>query len=97
MTIRVRAVYEKGVLVPREPRDLPEHAEVEIEVRLAHEEPEAVPEDAGDPTDWETMRRLIGMWKDAPPGEPLARDHDEYLYGARRRTARRPGASKRQP
>lgn len=81
MTIRVRAVYEKGVLVPREPLDLPEHAEVEIEVRLAEGEMEARDDDPGDPTGWATMRRLIGMWKDAPPGEPLARDHDRYLYG----------------
>lgn len=94
--MRVRAVYEKGVLVPREPLDLPEHVEVEIEVRLVEGEMEARADDPGDPTGWVTMRRFIGLWQDAP-ADDLAEKHDEYLYGARRRMAGRPGTSRRQP
>jgi hypothetical protein len=34
-----------------------------------------------DPTGWKTAREFIGMWKDAPEGVSIARDHDKYLYG----------------
>jgi hypothetical protein len=45
-----------------------------IEVR---EEPETANED---PTGWKTARRFIGLWKGAPKGEPIAREHDKHLY-----------------
>lgn len=72
----IRAIYEGGVLKPSEPLDLPEGSEVVLVVRRL----DAVTAD-DDPSGWQTMRKIIGMWRDAPPGEPIARDHDRYLYG----------------
>jgi hypothetical protein len=80
MTMRIKAVYEGGVLKPREPLALPEHTEVLLSVS-----PVVCPAgDEDDPTGWIAMRRIIGMWKDAPVGEPIAREHDRYIYGWRR-------------
>jgi hypothetical protein len=36
--------------------------------------------DDDDPTGWKAARRLIGLWKDAPAGEPIAAEHDKHLY-----------------
>lgn len=30
---------------------------------------------------WTMMKRLQGCITDTPPGEPIGRDHDKYLYG----------------
>jgi predicted DNA-binding antitoxin AbrB/MazE fold protein len=79
MSVTMRAVYEKGVLVPKEPLDLPEGAEVVLEIRVVQGPFEGPPVDADDPTGWKAMRQIIGMWKDAPKGVPLAREHDRYL------------------
>ena len=75
----VKAVYEDGVLKPKEPMDLAEHSEVVVTYVPANP-----PAEDDDPTGWKTMRRIIGMWKDAPKGEPIAREHDKYLYGPER-------------
>ncbi len=72
----VKAVYEDGVLKPKEPLPFKEHEEVEIlEIRPAA----AASADDDDPTGWKTARRFIGMIKNAPKGVPLAQDHDDYL------------------
>lgn len=72
----IKAVYEDGVLKPAEPLELAEHSQVEVVIVSASN-----PTEDDDPTGWKTMREFIGMWKDAPEGEPIARDHDKYLYG----------------
>jgi AF2212-like protein len=71
----VKAVYENGVFRPKEPVDLPEKTEVEVVLPSA-----AGPAEDDDPTGWKTARRFIGLWKDAPKGEPIAAEHDRYLY-----------------
>ena len=75
MTVAVEAIYENGVLRPEKPLDLKEHAKVRV---IVEEEPPAVDDD--DPTGWKTAREFIGLWKDAPADESIARDHDKYLY-----------------
>jgi predicted DNA-binding antitoxin AbrB/MazE fold protein len=65
----IKVVYEDGVLKPKGPLPLKEHAEVEIEIKttgeasLGHHDP----------------RSFVGFLKGAPEGVPLARDHDQYL------------------
>jgi hypothetical protein len=36
--------------------------------------------DDDDPTGWETAESFGGFIKDAPEGEPIAREHDKHLY-----------------
>ena len=74
MTTAVKAVYENGVFRPKEPVDLQEKTEVEVLI------PTSAPTDDEDPTGWKAAERFIGFIKDAPEGEPIARDHDKYLY-----------------
>jgi predicted DNA-binding antitoxin AbrB/MazE fold protein len=74
MTTAVKAVYEDGVFKPKEPVKLQEKTEVEVLIP-------GEAQDDDDPTGWKTAREFIGMWKDAPEGVPIARDHDKYLYG----------------
>lgn len=76
MATAVRAIYEDGVFKPKEPVQLQEHTEVDVILPA----PAQLVDD--DPTGWKTAQEFIGMWKDAPPGEPIARDHDKYLYGS---------------
>jgi predicted DNA-binding antitoxin AbrB/MazE fold protein len=79
MTIDVDAVYEDGVLKPERPLALKDKARVHVTIEAKAEEALATKDD-DDPTGWKTARRLIGLWKDAPKGEPIARDHDKHLY-----------------
>jgi predicted DNA-binding antitoxin AbrB/MazE fold protein len=74
MTTAVKAIYENGVFKPKEPVDLQEKTEVEVLI------PTPAPADGDDPTGWKAAERFIGFIKDAPEGEPIARDHDKYLY-----------------
>lgn len=76
MTIDVDAVYENGVLKPDRPLELADKAKVHVTIEVKT----GSPAEDDDPTGWKTARRLIGLWKDAPKGEPIARDHDKYLY-----------------
>jgi hypothetical protein len=71
----VKAVFENGVFRPKEPVDLPEKTEVEVLLP-----PSPPPADEDDPTGWKTARRFIGFIEDAPEGEPIAAEHDRYLY-----------------
>jgi hypothetical protein len=77
MTVAVEAIYENGVLRLEKPVPLKEHAKVRVTIE---EEGEARPAVDDDPTGWKAARQFIGLWKGAPPGESIARDHDEYLY-----------------
>ena len=74
----IKAVYEDGVLKPKEPLELAEHSEVEVLVL-----PTAQSAEDDDPTGWKAARRFIGLWKDAP-ADDIAEEHDEYLYGPKR-------------
>ena len=73
MTTAVKAVYEDGVFKPKEPVQFEEHAELEV---LVLRQPRR---DAGDPTGWKAVDRLIGIVKNAPPD--LSENHDVHLYG----------------
>jgi predicted DNA-binding antitoxin AbrB/MazE fold protein len=80
MTIKVEAVYEgNGVLKIEEPVALKEKAKVRLVIEVEADAATAPAED-DDPTGWKTARRFIGMWKGAPEGVHIARDHDKYLY-----------------
>lgn len=70
----VKAIYENGVFRPKEPVSLPERTEVEVLL------PEAAPVDDDDPTGWKAADRFVGFIEDAPEGEPIAAEHDKYLY-----------------
>jgi predicted DNA-binding antitoxin AbrB/MazE fold protein len=76
MTVAVEAIYENGVLRPEKPLGLKEHSKVRV---IIEGESEAAVED-DDPTGWKAARRFIGLWKNAPAGEPIAAEHDQYLY-----------------
>jgi len=74
MTTPVKAVYEHGVFRPLAPVRLKEATEVEVLV------PTDAAEDDGDPTGWTAAERFVGFIKTAPQGEPIAEEHDKYLY-----------------
>jgi len=74
MTITMTAVYEDGVLK----LDAPVRLEEKTKVRVTIEE--STPVATEDPTGWKAAERFIGMWKDAPEAEPIAREHDKQLY-----------------
>jgi predicted DNA-binding antitoxin AbrB/MazE fold protein len=76
MTVAVEAIYENGVLRPEKPLGFKEHSKVRV---IIEGESEAAVED-DDPTGWKAARRFIGLWKDAPAGEPIAAEHDQHLY-----------------
>jgi len=71
----VKAIYEDGVLKPKSPLPLREHEEVEIEIKAIRPA-----EEDDDPTGWKTAEKFIGMWKGAPPDEPIGAEHDKHLY-----------------
>lgn len=75
MTTTVDAIYEGGVFKPERPVDLEEKTKVHLVIERASP---AASED--DPTGWKTAEALMGFFKDAPEGEPIARDHDTHLY-----------------
>jgi predicted DNA-binding antitoxin AbrB/MazE fold protein len=66
--VTIKAVYEDGVLKPKGPLPLKEHAEVEIEIKSAREA--AWSEDA---------RSFVGFLDGAPRDVPLARDYEFLL------------------
>ena len=76
MPITIDATYENGVLKPEAPLNLEEKARVRVTI----EEPKATVVADDDPTGWKAAERFIGMWKGAPEGEPIAREHDTHLY-----------------
>jgi len=73
MTTAVKAVYENGVFKPKEPVDLQERTEVEVLI------PGEAKGNSDDPTGWKTAMELMGFFKNAPEGEPIARNHDKHL------------------
>jgi predicted DNA-binding antitoxin AbrB/MazE fold protein len=74
MTTAVKAIYEDGVLKPKSPLELEEHAEVLVMKPLAR--------DPDDPTGWKAIDELIGCLKSGR-GD-VAENHDTYLYGDQR-------------
>lgn len=72
----VKAVYEGGVFRPREPVELDDHTEVELEIRSSG--PPAG-DHGEDPTGWKALDSLIGFNKGGP-AEPIGEDHDRHLY-----------------
>jgi predicted DNA-binding antitoxin AbrB/MazE fold protein len=67
MTFTVDATWQRGVLKPKEPVDLPEGAEVRISITLAGEETDRLAD-------------VIGIG-DGPAAADAADQHDQYLYG----------------
>jgi len=76
VSITIGATYENGVLKPDAPLGLQEKAKVRVTI----EEPAPAAVDDNDPTGWKAAEEFIGMWKGAPEGEPIAREHDKHLY-----------------
>jgi predicted DNA-binding antitoxin AbrB/MazE fold protein len=75
MSTVVDAIYEDGVFKPERPVDLKDKTKVHLVI-----EPASAATSADDPTGWKTAEALTGFFKDAPEGEPIARDHDTHLY-----------------
>lgn len=51
-----------------------------VHVVIVDEVPAGVAAEAAE-DGWTMMKRLQGCITDTPPGEPIGRDHDKYLYG----------------
>jgi predicted DNA-binding antitoxin AbrB/MazE fold protein len=75
MSTSIDAIYEDGVFKPESPVDLEEKTEVHLVI-----EPASPATDEDDPTVWKTAEALMGFFKQAPEGEPIARDHDKHLH-----------------
>jgi hypothetical protein len=75
----VKAIYEDGVFKPTEPVELDEHTEVEVSL------PSVAGRDPQDPTGWKAIDRLIGIVNDQDGPTDVAANHDDYLYGSKRR------------
>lgn len=74
----IAVVYDEGVFKPQEP--VPASVRPHQVLRLPlPDEAESASEAAED--GWTMMKRLQGCITDTPPGEPIGRDHDKYLYG----------------
>lgn len=74
MTIRCTAVYEKGILRPRQPITLPEGVEVEISVTLPHAA-------SGPKNVAEVLAAIAAMPVEADDQSFSGSDHDKVLYG----------------
>jgi predicted DNA-binding antitoxin AbrB/MazE fold protein len=70
----VQAIYEKGVLKPKEKLNLPEHSEVELRVRAARPGKQKTP-----------FASLIGVWQHLPEKESVALE--KALSRTRKRSA----------
>ena len=75
MSTTVDAIYENGVFKPDKPIELADKTKVHLVI-----EPASLPASDDDPTGWKTADALMGFFKEAPEGEPIARDHDTHLY-----------------
>jgi predicted DNA-binding antitoxin AbrB/MazE fold protein len=67
MTITVEAVYENGILKPKEPVVLTEGTAVRLTITPLDE-------------DYDPLASVIGIC-DGPPEGDAAENHDKYLYG----------------
>jgi predicted DNA-binding antitoxin AbrB/MazE fold protein len=76
MATVIKAIFEGGVLEPEEPVELEERKHYLIRIEPAAEAAQGEIDD--DPTGWQTARRFIGLWKDAPAAD-LAEKHDKYI------------------
>jgi predicted DNA-binding antitoxin AbrB/MazE fold protein len=75
MSNAVDAIYEDGVFKPEQPVQLKN----KTRVHLVFEDASPAGDD-DDPTGWKTAESFVGFIKDAPEGEPIAREHDKHLY-----------------
>jgi len=75
MSTVVDAIYEDGVFKPEHPVNLEDKTKVHLVI-----EPACPAASGDDPTGWKTAEALMGFFKEAPEGEPIARDHDKDLY-----------------
>jgi predicted DNA-binding antitoxin AbrB/MazE fold protein len=75
MNSSVDAIYEDGVFKPEQPVSLKEKTRVHLVIEDASPASNEI-----DPTGWETAESFVGFIKDAPAGEPIAREHDKHLY-----------------
>ncbi len=67
MTLTIEAVYENGVLKPKQPLALAEGAEVRLTLSPVDQ-------------DYDPLEEVIGICDDGPPISLAAR-HDELIYG----------------
>jgi predicted DNA-binding antitoxin AbrB/MazE fold protein len=83
----LKAVYENGVLKPKDPLPLKEHEEVEIEIEetalktkklQVKGRMEAIARRLREAAPGDA-KSFVGFIKDAPEGVPLAQHHDLYL------------------
>jgi predicted DNA-binding antitoxin AbrB/MazE fold protein len=72
--ISIKAIYERGVFRPLTPVRLKDATEVVVLL------PIDAARDDDDSTGWKAAERFIGFIKTAPPGEPIAEEHDKHLY-----------------
>ena len=75
MGTSVDAIYEDGVFKPDQPVSLKDKTRVHLVIEAAAP---TVGDD--DPTGWKTSDSFVGFIKNAPEGEPIAREHNKHLY-----------------
>jgi hypothetical protein len=82
-----RGQVKNGIVVPENGAELPEGAEVRIELELPHQRDatKAVSDGGASsrPTMYERYRNIIGTIKDLPPD--FAANHDHYIHGRPKR------------
>ncbi len=74
MTITVEATYENGVFKPDRPVAIEPHAKVRLTIETGEDEGK------GKRDPWAAAERFIGCIEGADPSEPVAAEHDRYLY-----------------
>jgi predicted DNA-binding antitoxin AbrB/MazE fold protein len=75
MSTVIEAIFEDGVFKPERPVDLKDKTKVHLVIETT-----IPPAQDDDPTGWKTAMELMGCITEAPQGESIARDHDQYLY-----------------
>jgi predicted DNA-binding antitoxin AbrB/MazE fold protein len=81
MPITVKAIYEDGVLKPKQPLALQEGAEVELSINGTEETPILnVPDEIELAEGEHPLDAVLGICKEGPDIS-LAERHDEIIYG----------------
>jgi predicted DNA-binding antitoxin AbrB/MazE fold protein len=83
MSQHFHAIYEGGVLRPLTPLNLPESAQVTVEVHEQNGSTTATPADLeSQQQELEAMFAVVDKLPQTPTGDGLSgRDHDQILYG----------------
>ena len=79
MAIKVSATYENGTLKPEEPVPIQGVAKVQVTIEL-ETKPRPSAGDRDPKEAWAAAERFIGMFESVEPDEPVAAEHDPYLY-----------------